>query len=59
MKKNRKKIQKKFRVAKVIKRKNKEKTINYILNGDSTIVLLLVGLIKTIVLYKNELFSCL
>ena len=45
---------KEFRVEKVIKRKGTN-----ILNGKTTIVLLIVGLLKNILLCKNELFSTL
>ena len=44
--------QKKFRIEQVIKRK----AINYMLNGGAAIVVLIVGLIRKIHLYKMNYF---
>ena len=46
---------KEFRGEKVIKRK-RDKLYNCMLNGKTSIVLLILGLIKQIFLYKTELF---
>ena len=47
--------QKEFRIEKLIK----ERVINYMSNGKAMIIHLIVGIIKKILLYKNEFVSTL